>query len=115
MVSEMTRTLVLLLFAFLAGCASQPHDPELVVNDGTLTNTEYAMQGSQSASLVPASGLSVCDPSIVDRRAALDANCLNRIEHAPTTRERYHAVGREVKEQRSLCDHMWLPKCRRKY
>ena len=97
----------------LGACASTPDG---TAGGGARTNTQFAMEGAEQASLTPASGLEVCDPAIVDRRAALADDCLNRIEYAPTTGKQYNAVGREIKHQQpNMCDRMWLPSCRHKY
>ena len=107
---------------FLVGaCASSPpRDDPATANTAQLTPAAYAASSATPAP--PTAGTDavaeddVCKPRIVDRRAALKDDCINRIERAPTAGKGYNAIGREPKHQlKSMCDYSILPKCRRKY
>jgi len=91
----------------LAACASAPSE-DLAVD-------AYAADADGEMTMVSAESLTVCDPKVLDERAMLADDCINRIDGMPSSRPSYNAVGREIPEQRSLCNHMFLPRCRRKY
>lgn len=57
----------------------------------------------------------VCEPKLVDNRAKLDPNCINRIVNLGVRKGRYSAQSRDKRELRSLCANTFLPRCRHKY
>ncbi|MDX1568868.1 MAG: hypothetical protein R3200_00165 [Xanthomonadales bacterium] len=112
-------------FAFVAtflvgACASSPRQDAATPSTAQLTPASYSTSTAtpqpESSVAVPVSDDDVCKPRIIDRRAALKDDCLNRIERSPTAGKGYNAIGREPKHQlKSMCDYSVLPKCRRKY
>lgn len=57
----------------------------------------------------------VCEPKLVDNRAKLNPNCINRIVNLGVRKGRYSAQSRDKRELRSLCANTFLPRCRHKY
>lgn len=107
--------LVLVWSLLAAACASTPEpavQPKLTQASYSATTAVPAAE--QSATAVHA-GATECQPNIVDKRAALKHGCLNRIERSPMAGKGYNAIGREIKDLKSLCNQMFLPKCRHKY
>ena len=60
-------------------------------------------------------GASLCSAKAYGDQDRLDQNCLNRVDGLPNGGKRLNPIAREKKELSSLCDKMFLPKCRRKY
>lgn len=98
--------LVLCLSCLIAACGTSPQR-------GDDPNVEGAL-----ASMAPVDDSSLiepCQPKVVHQRAVLNQDCLNIIEGAATYGRKIKIQGRENKELRSLCESMWLPRCRHKY
>ncbi|MEM9301256.1 MAG: hypothetical protein AAGE01_04055 [Pseudomonadota bacterium] len=95
--------------ALLSACASTPSpEPEPEPQTAQLVPAGFQTEGS---ALTP----TLCKPRIVDGRAELSDDCVNVIDRSPSGGRQIHAIGRETKQLRSLCENMVLPKCRRKY
>ena len=104
------RCCLLPLCLMLAACAGNQE----IENPQFNTDTVVALN---STDLAEASdrGLELCSEKAYGDQDRLDQNCLNRVDGLPNGGKRHNPVGRrEKKELRSLCDNMFLPKCRHK-
>ena len=94
----------------VCSCAS---NKQVIVDDAGLMaepGMELALQNGLESEVIR-----LCQPKIVDQRAVLNSDCLNRIEGVHTYGRQLNPIGRENKKPKSLCDSMWLPRCRHKY
>ncbi len=121
-----TRVLVVTLGVLISAggaAAGEPDKAGLSPQQAETDTTAVAIQMAPSTALaeVPAATpeepveLAVCEPEIVDSRPALNPSCLNLIVDINKRGNRIDASTRKKKEMRSLCDSMWLPRCRHKY
>ncbi len=96
----------------LTVCSCASKQQALVDEEGLMSEPgmELALQDG-----LESEAIKLCQPQIVDQRAVLSSNCLNRIEGVHTYGRQLNPIGRENKEPRSLCENMWLPRCRHKY
>lgn len=96
----------------LTVCSCASKQQVLVDEDGLMSEPgmELALQEG-----LESEAIKLCQPQIVDQRAVLNSNCLNLIKGVHTYGRQLNPIGRENREPRSLCDSMWLPRCRHKY
>ncbi len=104
------KVIVLLCLACLLGaCGSSPQRVSEQGDPG-LANSLTSLGPIDDSSLIE-----LCQPRIIHQRAVLNQDCLNIIQGAATYGRKIKIQGRENKELKSLCETMWLPRCRHKY